>query len=77
MALSPAPGCRHTCEEIFNNRKVPNKKISYLGLEAQMTWLYYVKVELVRAYVPVTDRVKAYAFCYPGRRVCLAKTEPS
>ena len=41
-----------------------------------------MKVELVRADVPVTDRVKAYAFneqkaFYPGRRVCLAKTEPS
>ena len=40
-------------------------------------------VELVRAYyVPITDRVEAYASndpkaFYPGRRVCLAKTEPS
>ena len=51
-ASSPALGCRHTCEEIFNNRKVPNKKISYLGLEAQTTWLYYVKVELVRVNYP-------------------------
>ena len=40
-------------------------------------------VELVRAYyVPVTDRVEAYASdeptaFYPGRRVRLAKTKPS
>ena len=82
MVSSPAPGCRHTCEETFNNRKVPNKKISYLGLEAQTTWLYYMKVELVWVDTPVTDRVKTYAFnelkaFYPGRRVHLVKTEPS
>ena len=40
-------------------------------------------VELVWAYyVPITDRVEAYASnepkaFYPGRRVHLAKTEPS
>ena len=72
MASSPIPGCRHTCEEIFSNRKVSNKKISYLWLEAQTTRLYDMQVEMGRAYyVPVTDRVKAYAFRYPGRRVRL------
>ena len=50
-----------------------HKRHGYTIMTVELVWAYYV---------PVTDRVEAYAsnepkVFYPGRRVPLAKTEPS